>query len=134
MKLAWLHRYFVFQRDQRPSHDLTFIHPYNATRKWSFVMHITDHDSRQDCRVIPFFKPCNNEDNVVTSSIATVIAVTVLHHEGESPERCLLDIINASSTAEVLDIVDVLEESETLGNLPTPFDRPANDNQHLTLI
>ena len=97
-------------------------------------MHITDHDPRQDCRVIPFLKPVNNEDDVMTSSIATVIAVTVLHHEGESPEERLLEIIEASGEAEILDIADVLEEFETLGNAPMPFDRPANDNQYLTRI
>ena len=97
-------------------------------------MHITDHDPRQDCRVIPFLKPVNNEDDVMTSSIATVIAVTILHHEGESPEERLLEIIEASGEAEILDIADVLEEFETLGNAPMPFDRPANDNQYLTRI
>ena len=97
-------------------------------------MHITDHDPRQDCRVIPFLKPVNNEDDVMTSSIATVIAVTVLHHEGESPEERLLEIIEASGEAEILDIADVLEEFETLGNAPMPFDHPANDNQYLTSI
>ena len=97
-------------------------------------MRMTDHDSRQDCRVIPFIRPVNNEDNVVTSSIAAVIAVTVLHHEGESPERRLLEIIEASGEAEVLDIADVIEEFETLGNTPIPPNRPANDNQYLTRI
>jgi hypothetical protein len=56
-------------------------------------MRMTDHDPRQDCRVIPFVRPANNVDNVVTSSIAAVIAVTILHHEGESPEERLLEII-----------------------------------------
>ncbi|MDC0650127.1 hypothetical protein N8Z70_03585 [Candidatus Puniceispirillum sp.] len=97
-------------------------------------MHITDHDPPQDCRVIPFLMPVNNEDNVMTSSIATVIAVTVLHHEGESPEERLLEIIEASGEAEILDIADVLEEFETPGNAPMPFGRPANDNQYLTRI
>ena len=90
-------------------------------------MRMTDHDSQQDCRVIPFVKPVTNEENVVTSSIAAVIAVTILHHDGESPEEHLLKIIEASGEAEVLDIADVLEEFETLGNAPMPFDRPANE-------
>ena len=97
-------------------------------------MRMTDHDSRQDCRVIPFVKPVTNEDNVVTSSIAAIIAVTILHHEGESPEERLLEIIEASGEAEVLDIADALEEFETLRNAPMPFDRPANDNQYLKRI
>ena len=97
-------------------------------------MRMTDHDSRQDCRVIPFVKPVTNENNVVTSSIAAIIAVTILHQEGESPEERLLEIIEASGEVEVLDIADVLEEFETLGSAPMPFDQPANDNQYLTRI
>ncbi len=97
-------------------------------------MRMTDNDSQQDCRVIPFLRPVTNEDNVVTSSIAAVIAVTILHYEGDSPEERLLEIIEASGEAEVLDIADVLEEFETLGNAPTPFNRPANDNQYLTRV
>jgi len=97
-------------------------------------MRMTDHDSRQDCRVIPFVRPVKNEDNVVTSSIAAVFAITILHHEGESPEEHLLEIIEASGKAEVLDIADVLEEFETLGNASMPFGQPANDNQYLTRI
>ena len=97
-------------------------------------MRMTDHDPRQDCHVIPFVRPVNNEDNVVTSSIAAVIAVTILHHEGESPEERLLEIIEASGEAEVFDIADALEEFETLSNAPMPSDRPANDNQYLKRI
>jgi hypothetical protein len=97
-------------------------------------MRMTDNDSQQDCRVIPFLRPVTNEDNVVTSSIAAVIAVTILHYEGDSPEERLLEIIEASGEAEVLDIADVLEEFETLGNAPTPFNRPANDNQYITRV
>ena len=97
-------------------------------------MRVPNHDSRQDCRVIPFVRPVTNEDNVVTSSIAAVIAVTILHHEGESPEERLLEIIEASDEAEVLEAADVLEEFETLSNAPMPFDQPANDNQYLKRI
>ena len=97
-------------------------------------MRMTNNDSRQDCRVIPFLRPVTNEDNVVTSSIAAVIAVTILHYEGDSPEERLLEIIEASGEAEVLDIADVLEEFETLGNAPTRYNRPANDNQYIARI
>jgi hypothetical protein len=97
-------------------------------------MRVPNHDSRQDCRVIPFVRPVTDEDNVVTSSIAAVIAVTILHHEGESPEERLLEIIEASDEAEVLEAADVLEEFETLNNAPMPFDQPANDNQYLKRI
>ena len=49
-------------------------------------MRMPDHDPRQDCRVIPFVRPVNSENAIQTSSIAAVIAVTILHREGESPE------------------------------------------------
>jgi len=97
-------------------------------------MRMPNHGSRQDCRVIPFVRPVTNEDNVVTSSIAAVIAVTILHHEGGSPEERLLEIIEASGEAEVLDVTDALEEFETLSGAPMPLDRPANDNQYLKPI
>ena len=49
-------------------------------------MRMTDHDAGQPCRIIPFEPPARQEDQLVISSIAAVIAVTVLHYEGESPE------------------------------------------------
>ena len=50
-------------------------------------MRMPDHDPRQDCRVIPFVRPVSSENVIQTSSIAAVIAVTILHREGESPEE-----------------------------------------------
>jgi hypothetical protein len=97
-------------------------------------MRMPNHDSQQDCRVIPFVRPVVSEDTVLTSSIAAVIAVTILHRKGESPEERLLDIIDASGEAEVLDITDVLEEYETVGAAPKPSSRPDNDNGIMALL
>ena len=91
-------------------------------------MRMPDHDSRQDCRVIPFVKPVISEDAILTSNIAAVIAVTILHRESESPEERLLDIIDASGEAEVLDLADVMEEHEEHSNSPGPGLQPDNDN------
>ena len=96
-------------------------------------MRMPDHDPRQDCRVIPFVRPVASEDAILTSSIAAVIAVTILHREGESPEERLLDIIDASGEAEVLDVADVMEEHELPSNLPRPCLQPDNDN-HLVKL
>ena len=96
-------------------------------------MRMHDHDPRQDCRVIPFVRPLASEDAIVTSSIAAIIAVTVLHREGESPEERLLDIIDASGEAEVLDVADVIEEHEILRNSPRPCLQPDNDNDMVKL-
>ena len=91
-------------------------------------MRMPDHDPRQDCRVIPFVRPVASEDAILTSSIAAVIAVTILHRESESPEERLLEIIDSSGEAEVLDVADVMEEHEIPSNSPRPSLRPDNDN------
>ena len=92
-------------------------------------MHMTDNDLRQKCRVIPFVRPKENEVNVVKSSIAAVIAVTILHNEGESPEEHLLNIIGASREAEILNIENLTEDFDILDDEPTTPDIPANDNK-----
>ena len=97
-------------------------------------MRMPDHDPRQDCRVIPFVRPVANEDIVLTSSIAAVIAVTILHRECESPEERLLDIIDASGEAEVLDVADVMEEQEIIRNSPRRYLQPDNDNDLVKLL
>ena len=97
-------------------------------------MRVPDHDPRQDCRVIPFTKPLPSEDAILTSSIVAVVAVTILHREGESPEERLLEIIDASGEAEVFDIVDVIDEHETLGCSPRPHLRSDNDNEIVKLL
>jgi hypothetical protein len=96
-------------------------------------MRMPDHDPRQDCRVIPFVRPVASEDAILTSSIAAIIAVTFLNREGESPEERLLDIIDASGEAEVLDVADVIEEHEILRNSPRPCLQPDNDNDMVKL-
>ena len=92
-----------------------------------------DHEPRQDCLVIPFVRPVASEDTILTSDIAAVIAVTILHREGESPEERLLDIIDASGEAEVLDVADVMEEHEIPGNSARPCLQPDNDNDLVKL-
>ena len=96
-------------------------------------MRMPDHDPRRDCRVIPFVRPVASEDAILTSSIAAVIAVTILHREGESPEERLLEIIDASGEAEVLDVADVMEEHEIPSNSPRPYPHPDNDNDTFEL-
>ena len=97
-------------------------------------MRMPDHNPRQDCRVIPFVRPVASEDAILTSSIAAVIAVTILHRESESPEERLLEIIDASGEAEVLDVADVMEEHELPRNSPGPCLKPDNDNDIVKLL
>ncbi|MEK9911110.1 MAG: hypothetical protein VW707_04730 [Candidatus Puniceispirillum sp.] len=96
-------------------------------------MRMIDRDSRQECRVIPFVKPTEGESKIVTSTIAAVIAVTILHHDGQSPEDRLMDILESSGEAEVLDIIDPMEEFEGLEQTAQSH-LPANDNTHLGTI
>ena len=95
-------------------------------------MRVPDHDPRQDCRVIPFVRPVANEGAILTSSIAAVIVVTILHREGESPEERLVDIIDASGEVEVLDVAGVMEEHEIPGSSLRPCPQPDNDNYVVT--
>ena len=97
-------------------------------------MRMPDHDPRQDCRVIPFVRPVNSENAIQTSSIAAVIAVTILHREGESPEERLLDIIDASGEAEVLDVADMMGGHDILSSSSRPDLRPDNDNDIVKLL
>ena len=97
-------------------------------------MRMPDHDPRQECRVIPFVKPVTSENVILTTSIAAVIAVTILHREGESPEERLLDIIDASGEAEVFDVADMMGEHDILSSSSRPDLRPDNDNDVVKLL
>ena len=97
-------------------------------------MRMTDRDAGQTCRVIPFERPARREDQLTTSSIAAVIAVTVLHYEGESPETRLLEIIEASGEAEVLDVIDTLDQLDEIGHAQPMADHAVNDNSQMVLV
>ena len=92
-------------------------------------MRMTDDGPRKDCHVIPFVRPKSNDEKIVASSIAAVIAVTILHHEDETPEERLLNIIDSSRETEILDIENLPEEFEMLSNKETVMSRPVNDNK-----
>lgn len=95
-------------------------------------MRMTDRDSMPKCHVIPFQRPDIDKDNVTTTSIAAVIAVTILHTDDISPEDKLLELIEASGEAEVLDADEALAGFEDVPGLDMPT--PINDNQALTLL
>ena len=79
-------------------------------------MRLTDRETRPKCSIIPFHRPEDQPDSLITTSIATVIAVTILHCDTVSPEEKLLEIIEASGEVEVLDAVDTAAEFETYQN------------------
>ena len=91
-------------------------------------MRMTDRNAGQPCRVIPFERPARREEKLTTSSIAAVIAVTVLHYEGESPETRFLEIIESSGEVEVLDVIDELDQFDEIGNNQPMTNNAVNDN------
>ena len=97
-------------------------------------MRMTESDAGQPCRVIPFERPARREDQLTTSSIAAVIAVTVLHYEGESPETRLLEIIESSGEAEVLDVIDELDQFDKIGHDQPMADQAVNDNSQMVIV
>ncbi len=97
-------------------------------------MRMTDRDAGQTCRVIPFERPARREEQLTTSSIAAVIAVTVLHYEGESPETRLLEIVESSGEAEVLDVTDALDQFDGIGHDQPMADHAVNDNSQMVLV
>jgi hypothetical protein len=67
----------------------------------------------------------------VTTTIAALIAVTILHDETESPEDKLIDMIEASGEAEVMDSSDALDMLGELDQYQAQEDyikTPTNDN------
>ena len=97
-------------------------------------MRMTDRDAGQPCRVIPFERPSKREDQLTTSSIAAVIAVTVLHNEGQSPETRLLEIIESSGEAEVLEVTDALNKFDEIGPNQQMAKNAMNDNNQMILV
>lgn len=99
-------------------------------------MQTSDHDMRLSGDVIPF-QPKDGQPKkgqakkMVTTTIAALIAVTVLHDDTESPEDKLIDLIEASGEAEVMDSSDALDmlgevDSDTSSTAEVKV--PSNDN------
>ena len=99
-------------------------------------MQTSDHEIRLSGDVIPFQpkdgQPKKNQTKTVaTTTIAALIAVTILHDETESPEDKLIDLIEASGEAEVMDSADALDmlgEVDTNDLSAAEIKAPANDN------
>ncbi len=90
-------------------------------------MRLTDRETRPECSIIPFQRPEDKPENLTTTSIAAVIAVTVLHSDNLSPEEKLLEIIEASGEVEVLDADDAGAEFDTFQDEMLPV--ATNDNR-----
>ena len=97
-------------------------------------MRMTDRDADQPCRVIPFERPERRKEQLTTSSIAAVIAVTVLHYEGESPETRLIEIIDSTGEAEVLDVTGAFDHFDEIGSDQPMAGQAVNDNSQTVLL
>jgi len=99
-------------------------------------MQTTDHEMRLSGDIIPFQPRTIKSEKgqskkVVTTTIAALVAVTILHDDAESPEDKLIDMIEASGEAEVMDSSDALDMlgELDLDNAQQTYTRtPTNDN------
>ena len=85
------------------------------------------------CIILPFAR--NSEKAVKATTLAALVAVTIVHDAEISAEERLIEIIEASGEAEVLDTEDALADLGLDGEGEeedgTSF---ANDNTQLTVI
>ena len=72
-------------------------------------MRSSDRDTRIQGAVIPFQPRKEAEAEVQASTIAALVAVTILHDADERPEDKLIDLIEQSGDAEVVDAVDATD-------------------------
>ena len=92
-------------------------------------MQIPDRDPGNTACIIPFSPRKPDEKNVKVTTIAAIIAVTVLHNDDEIPEEKLMDLIEASGEAEILDAIDATDELEMdIFAQPSVTLTPGNDN------
>lgn len=72
-------------------------------------MRTSDRDTRIQAAIIPFEPRKPAEDDVHASTIAALVAVTILHGADERPEDKLIDLIEQSGDAEVVDAMDATD-------------------------
>ena len=93
-------------------------------------MQPSDRDLPDNADIIPFHIRNPESKGLLTTSIAALVAVTVLHDESISAEDKLLELIESSGEAEVMDsaeALNLLEEPVFVGEgLELP--KPVNDN------
>ena len=95
-------------------------------------MRLTDRDHRPECHVIPFNRPEIQREEVAATSIAAVIAVTVLHTSSESPEDRLLAILEQSGEVEILDADEAFGAYEASD--AEAYMVPVNDNGQFAVL
>lgn len=88
-----------------------------------------DRDTIKISNIIPFSPRKANQKNFTVTTIATIIAVSVLHSDDENPEDKLMELIESSGEAEILDALDATDDIEVADQeLNTLWLDPLNDN------
>ena len=79
--------------------------------------------------IIPFSPRKASQKNVSVTTIAAIIAVSVLHSDDENPEDKLMELIETSGEAEILDALDATDDIEVADQeLNRLWLNPLNDN------
>jgi hypothetical protein len=91
----------------------------------------------QGCVILPFNPKDMNRNKIQTTSLAALIAVTVMHDDQVSAEEKLMEIIERSGEVEILDADEAyadfgLEELDI--EAETSSHHPANDNKALEAV
>ena len=88
-----------------------------------------DRNTIKISNIIPFSPRKANQKNVSVTTIAAIIAVSVLHSDDENPEDKLMALIEASGEVEILDALDATDDLEVTGqDLNRLWLNPLNDN------
>ena len=79
--------------------------------------------------IIPFSPRKASQKNVSVTTIAAIIAVSVLHSDDENPEDKLMASIESSGEVEILDALDATDDIEVADQeLDRLWLNPLNDN------
>lgn len=91
-----------------------------------------DRNTIKISNIIPFSPRKANQKNVSVTTIAAIIAVSVLHSDDENPEDKLMALIESSGEVEILDALDATDDIEFADQeLKRLWLTPLNDNTKL---
>ena len=92
-------------------------------------MQNTDRTIVETANIIPFSPRKPPKKDVKVTTIAAVIAVTILHNDDENPEEKLMALIESNGEAEILDALDATDDLEADGYHQISLTlTPANEN------
>ena len=91
-----------------------------------------DRNTSKIGKIIPFSPRNSGSQNISGSTIATIIAVTVLHSDDENPEDKLIELIESSGEVEILDTIDATDDFKIVDREQKElFLKASNDNQQI---